>query len=73
MAGRRNNVPRHLDPNVKHPQSRDTGESDPHIASIARQTFVRGLVWPEGRIQTCITSETGVTKSLGAFLKQEKT
>lgn len=46
--------------------------SDPHIASKAQETFIRALDWPNGRIQTCIAGESGVLKSLRAFLTQQE-
>ncbi|MEM6325099.1 MAG: siderophore-interacting protein [Pseudomonadota bacterium] len=45
---------------------------DPNTPSTAQETFVRALDWPEGRVQTCIAGESGVIKSLRAFLHQEK-
>lgn len=43
---------------------------DPHMASSAQESFVRSLDWPDGRIQTCIAGESGVIKSLRAYLAQ---
>ncbi len=45
---------------------------DPHVSSEAQETFIRGLDWPDGRVQTCIAGESGVIRSLRAFLHQEK-
>lgn len=46
--------------------------SDPINAPLQQETFIRQLVWPEGRIQTGIAGESGVIKNLRAFLYQEK-
>lgn len=45
---------------------------DPHTPSTAQEDLIRSLDWPEGRVQTCIAGESGVIKSLRAFLAQEK-
>ncbi|MEM7428194.1 MAG: siderophore-interacting protein [Pseudomonadota bacterium] len=45
---------------------------DPHQASMRQEEAIRALDWPEGRIQTCIAGESGVIRSLRAFLHQEK-
>lgn len=45
---------------------------DPHVASKTQETFIRNLDWPEGRIQTCVAGESGVIRTLRAFLNQEK-
>jgi len=45
---------------------------DPHAPSTAQEDLIRSLEWPEGRVQTCIAGESGVIKSLRAFLSQEK-
>ncbi|MEM9434165.1 MAG: siderophore-interacting protein [Pseudomonadota bacterium] len=45
---------------------------DPHKASIAQETLIRSLPWPEGRIQTCIAGESGVIRALRGFLANEK-
>ncbi|MEM1078184.1 MAG: siderophore-interacting protein [Pseudomonadota bacterium] len=45
---------------------------DPHGASTAQEDLIRSLPWPEGRVQTCIAGESGVIRSLRAFLAQEK-
>ncbi len=45
---------------------------DPATPSTAQEDFIRALDWPEGRVQTCIAGESGVIKSLRAFLHQEK-
>lgn len=47
-------------------------QPDPHVASIAQEDLIRSIDWPEGRVQTCIAGESGVIKSLRAFLAQEK-
>ncbi|MEM6386093.1 MAG: siderophore-interacting protein [Pseudomonadota bacterium] len=46
----------------------------PHVEvpSTQQEDFIRGLQWPEGRVQTCIAGESGVIRSLRAFLQQEK-
>ena len=46
--------------------------ADPHETSDRQEAFVRELDWPEGRVQTCIAGESGVIRSLRAFLHQEK-
>ncbi|MEM7750202.1 MAG: siderophore-interacting protein [Pseudomonadota bacterium] len=46
--------------------------SDPHQPSLAQETLLRSLPWPEGRVQTCIAGESSVIRSLRAFLHQEK-
>lgn len=45
---------------------------NPHEASTAQEAFIRALDWPKGRIQTCIAGESGVLKSLRAFLRQQE-
>lgn len=45
---------------------------NPHAASTAQEEFIRGLDWPTGKVQTCIAGESGVIRSLRAFLHQEK-
>ncbi len=47
-------------------------QSDPHVPSEAQERFIRSLDWPAGRVQTCIAGESGVIRSLRAFLHQEK-
>ena len=47
-------------------------QPDPHVASQAQEQFIRGIDWPAGRVQTCIAGESGVIRSLRAFLHQEK-
>jgi len=46
--------------------------SDPHAPSTAQEDLIRSLTWPEGRVQTCIAGESGVIRSLRAFLAHEK-
>lgn len=45
---------------------------DPDQPSSQQETFIRALDWPDGRVQTCIAGESGVIRSLRAFLHQEK-
>lgn len=45
---------------------------DPQLASTRQEQLIRSLEWPEGRIQTCIAGESGVIRTLRAFLHQEK-
>lgn len=45
---------------------------DPHTASQQQEALVRSIAWPEGRVQTCIAGESGVIRSLRAFLHREK-
>ena len=45
---------------------------DPQKPSTQQEDFIRAMPWPEGRVQTCIAGESGVIKSLRAFLHQEK-
>lgn len=45
---------------------------DAHAPSTAQETLIRSLPWPDGRVQTCIAGESGVIKSLRAFLMNEK-
>lgn len=47
-------------------------QPDPQNASTAQEDFIRAIPWPEGRVQTCIAGESGVIRSLRAFLHQEK-
>ncbi|MGJ8545258.1 MAG: siderophore-interacting protein [Sulfitobacter sp.] len=47
-------------------------QPDPHQPSTAQETLIRALPWPQGRVQTCIAGESGVIKSLRAFLHNEK-
>jgi len=44
----------------------------PEAPSTQKEEFIRSLTWPNGRIQTCIAGESGVIRSLRAFLHQEK-
>lgn len=43
----------------------------PNSASKQQEDFIRNIDWPKGRIQTCIAGESGVIKSLRAFLHRE--
>lgn len=45
---------------------------NPNQRSARQEDLIRNLDWPAGRIQTCIAGESGVIKSLRAFLHQEK-
>ncbi|MEM6492663.1 MAG: siderophore-interacting protein, partial [Pseudomonadota bacterium] len=45
---------------------------DPHQPSTAQETLIRGLDWPEGRVQTCVAGESGAVRGLRAFLMNEK-
>lgn len=45
---------------------------DPDQPSTAQEERIRSIDWPQGRIQTCIAGESGVIKSLRAFLSNEK-
>lgn len=45
---------------------------DPTQPSTQQEDFIRAMDWPEGRVQTCIAGESGVIRSLRAFLHQEK-
>ena len=45
---------------------------DPLNASDQQERLIRSLDWPDGRVQTCIAGESGVIRSLRAFLHQEK-
>ena len=45
---------------------------DPHQHSQAQEELIRSLDWPSGRVQTCIAGESGVIRSLRAFLANEK-
>jgi NADPH-dependent ferric siderophore reductase len=47
-------------------------QPDPHAPSSAQEDLIRSMDWPEGRVQTCIAGESGVIRSLRAFLAQEK-
>ena len=47
-------------------------QPDPYKASTAQEDLIRSLDWPDGRVQTCIAGESGVIRSLRAFLHQEK-
>ncbi|MEM6307952.1 MAG: siderophore-interacting protein [Pseudomonadota bacterium] len=44
----------------------------PHVPSTAQEDLIRSLNWPTGRVQTCIAGESGVIKSLRAFLHREQ-
>lgn len=45
---------------------------DPHKPSRAQEDFIRSIDWPQSRVQTCIAGESGVIRSLRAFLHREK-
>ena len=45
---------------------------DPQLPSVAAETLIRDLDWPMGRVQTCIAGESGVIRSLRAYLSQDK-
>ncbi|WP_299775087.1 siderophore-interacting protein [uncultured Tateyamaria sp.] len=47
-------------------------QPDPHQPSDAQERLIRSIDWPEGRVQTCIAGESGVIRTLRAFLSQEK-
>jgi len=44
---------------------------DPTVSSPQQEAVIRDLNWNQGRVQTCIAGESGVIKSLRAFLAQE--
>lgn len=44
---------------------------NPSTPSMQQEEFIRALDWPEGRVQTCIAGESGVIRSLRAFLHRE--
>lgn len=46
---------------------------DPHQPSRAQEEIIRSLKWPNGSLQTCIAGESGVIRSLRAYLHNEKT
>ena len=46
-------------------------QDDPHIASLAQETFIRAIKLPSGVIQTCIAGESGLIKSIRGFLTNE--
>lgn len=46
--------------------------SDPHERSDAQETFIRSMAWPPGVVQTCIAGESGVIRSLRAYLHNER-
>lgn len=46
--------------------------SNPHIPSIAQETFIRQLEWPSGKVQACVAGESGVIKTLRQLLLKEK-
>ena len=45
---------------------------DPHLSSVAQEEVIRTLEWPDGRVQTCIAGESGVIRSLRAFVMNER-
>ncbi len=45
---------------------------DPHVSSVAQEEVIRTLEWPDGRVQTCIAGESGVIRSLRAFVMNER-
>jgi len=45
---------------------------DPHLSSVAQEEVIRTLQWPDGRVQTCIAGESGVIRSLRAFVMNER-
>ncbi|APX13490.1 NADPH-dependent ferric siderophore reductase [Tateyamaria omphalii] len=45
---------------------------DPHTPSRAQEDLIRSMDWPKGRVKTCIAGESGVIKSLRAFLMNER-
>lgn len=47
-------------------------QPDPSTPSTQQEDFIRALEWPTGKVQTCIAGESGVVRSLRAFLHQEK-
>jgi NADPH-dependent ferric siderophore reductase len=47
-------------------------QPDPTKPSQQQENFIRALDWPDGKVQTCIAGESGVVRSLRAFLHQEK-
>jgi len=47
-------------------------QPDPYQPSTRQEDLIRALDWPTGRVQTCIAGESGVIRSLRAFLHQEK-
>ncbi|WP_421724419.1 siderophore-interacting protein [Bauldia sp.] len=47
-------------------------QPDPHVPSEAQERLIRSLDWPAGVVQTCIAGESGVIRSLRAFLHNER-
>lgn len=47
-------------------------QPDPSTPSTQQEDFIRAMDWPAGKVQTCIAGESGVIRSLRAFLHQEK-
>ncbi len=45
---------------------------DPYAPTTAQESLIRSLDWPDGRVQTCIAGESGVIRSLRAYLLQER-
>lgn len=47
-------------------------QPNPHVRSDVQPDLIKSLPWPTGIIQTCIAGESGVIRSLRAFLHNEK-
>jgi len=47
-------------------------QPDPHSPSEAQERLIRSFDWREGVVQTCVAGESGVIRSLRAFLRNEK-
>ncbi len=43
----------------------------PEVPSVQQSDLIRSLDWPSGRVQTCIAGESGLIRTLRAFLHQE--
>lgn len=45
---------------------------DPYTPSRAQEEVIRAMKWPSGTLQTCIAGESGIIRSLRAYLHNEK-
>ena len=47
--------------------------ANPHKESLAQVDLIKGLSWPNGRVQTCIAGETATIRAFKQFIEVEKT
>ncbi|MEM1377719.1 MAG: siderophore-interacting protein [Pseudomonadota bacterium] len=47
-------------------------QPDPHVRSSAQEDFIRGMDWPDGRVQTCIAGESVTIRTIRDYLQNDR-